>query len=199
MSQLNTGNLQVPPLSMADVTAIGEAWLAKVLPEQLVAPRPLVGLTLLRHVEQQGIPVLPVESSEMCGQEALTTLDHPVQIWMEEDFYDLLRDDGAMGRRSRVTLAHELGHALIHAPYVQRMYNTLHRSRNLASLEAHSDAEWQAFAFAGCVLMPVSVIRKYRSDLSQNGSVSADLLAETFNVSFAFAQNHLKRIRRLGL
>ncbi|WP_417788699.1 helix-turn-helix domain-containing protein [Terasakiella pusilla] len=74
-------------------------------------------------------------------------------IRIREDVYEKAWDgDG----RSRFTLAHELGHYLLHADI------GLARSENSHDHPIYRDSEWQADTFAGGLLLPSEVLNKCR-------------------------------------
>ncbi len=66
--------------------------------------------------------------------------------------------------RRRFTLAHEIGHHLLHVPYLT---NNVHvdkivLNRDAMSSQALDDKEMEANAFAAELLMPESELRRYR-------------------------------------
>lgn len=83
--------------------------------------------------------------------------------------------------KDRFTLAHELGHALMHKEVA------LSRSNRMP--KAYEDPEWQANEFAANVLCPMDEIKdKDMYDIS-----------EKYGVSLEVAQNQLDKIERLRI
>ncbi len=85
--------------------------------------------------------------------------------------------------RDRMTVAHELGHFLLHSHQTPKM------CRTVASKEipAYKSSEWQAKAFAAELLMPYRKIKIYDTPES---------LAKTFGVSMDAAEYQLSIIKR---
>jgi Zn-dependent peptidase ImmA (M78 family) len=77
-------------------------------------------------------------------------------------------EDDVQRRRLRATIAHEIGHCYLHVEDSRRARTTLKFLQNsLSSLEmyrqedlkAYENPEWQAWRFAGALLMPECCIR----------------------------------------
>ena len=92
-------------------------------------------------------------------------------IKIREDVYDRACEGHG---RDRFTLAHELGHYLLHDDVTVG----LARSGDGASVVTYCDPEWQANAFAGELLMP--------HDLIQNMSIGE--IAAQCKVSYSAAE-----------
>lgn len=92
----------------------------------------------------------------------------------------LLNRDIASGRRRRFTLAHEIGHYLLHADVVafEEVVATL--------MDFHSLREREANLFASRLLMPASLMPTYK-DADGPSVAQAELLQEEFDVSLAAA------------
>ena len=111
----------------------------------------------LLNVLENGLPQLVpeavfevVEPAEMRGMYAEALPDAMV-IRVREDVY--LRACNGVAR-DLFTLAHELGHLVLH------MDRRLHRLAMPMKLERYRDPEWQADAFAGELLMPVHLYKQ---------------------------------------
>ena len=85
--------------------------------------------------------------------------------------------------RDRFTVAHELGHALLHSEYIG-MARATERSTKV-----YCNSEWQANEFAGALLLPDSAIQ-------QIGVYSAEMLASQYGVSLECAEVRIKKARR---
>ncbi|MQA92112.1 MAG: ImmA/IrrE family metallo-endopeptidase [Gemmatimonas sp.] len=94
--------------------------------------------------------------------------------------------------RARSTLAHELGHAVLHATEVRtgrhRPHDLVLRRARRRDLKPYQDSEWQAYVFAGAILLPRPALRN---------CVLSDTYAigDQFEVSEALARSHVKRVR----
>lgn len=139
------------------------------------------------HIVENLLPQLDedftllVGSERRMGQQLGLTKFFPPQIWLREDVYEkALQQDG----RSRFTVAHEIGHFLLHSGEA--------RPRDLSVVneriaERFRSVEWQADCFAAAFLMPEHIVRQFSKKLE---------LAQCCNVSVQAAEN---RMRSLGL
>ncbi len=116
---------------------------------------------------------------EMGGNHALTDFNDKLII-IREDVYMGATDGKG---RDRATLAHELGHAILHGPErrARAMEHTVIRS--------FEDPEWQAKAFAGELLM-------FHEFVGQCSGPHA--AAEAFGVSLEAAEFQWKVFRKDG-
>jgi IrrE N-terminal-like domain len=74
-------------------------------------------------------------------------------VYIREDVYDAaVRHE----RRARFTVAHEIGHALLHV-------GTLNRVLPRQSIPTFRQPEWQANRFAAALLMPRHLVAQYES------------------------------------
>ncbi|WP_170582752.1 ImmA/IrrE family metallo-endopeptidase [Ruegeria arenilitoris] len=138
------------------------------------------------------------------GQEVVKDADLPADISgqikkLPDGRYELSSSAGEHYYRQRFSLAHELGHYILHNSLIGAGLddNTKYRSTsegnyyNTAIELAH---ERQANSFAASVLMPEKLVRKAIDEA--NGDVSLSDLYRKFQVS-ASAMNW--RLRNLGL
>jgi Zn-dependent peptidase ImmA (M78 family) len=95
---------------------------------------------------------------EMGDAEAYTEFSPP-QIVVRETVYKLAsRRDG----RSRMTLAHELGHLVMHAG-VQANPRMINGNRPAPTHKIYETAEWQARKFGSVFLMPAHIVHQFGS------------------------------------
>jgi hypothetical protein len=104
-------------------------------------------------------------------------------------------------RYYRSTLAHELGHAFIHTPVLRKRKENeefteakdqgpaLYRA---ATVPLYRNPEWQAWHFAGALLMPKEALliklKECRMDLNA--------VADFFQVNSSFVSSRLKKVQR---
>lgn len=126
-----------------------------------------------------GFDFLIGEEREM-GENHGLTRPRAKEIWIRSDVYE-----GAFeGRgRDRMTMAHELGHAILHAdlPMNRRM---------VKEVKAYEDPEWQAKAFAGELMIDMNFLNTF-------SSVYEACLA--FGVSQDAFQTQVRAAERTGL
>lgn len=171
--------VRVPPLRRIEIR------------EQAMKVRSAFGLSepiidLARFVEYElsgaGYVYDIVSGDEMGDDEAQAFPDSGV-IRIREDIYDaLIHQD----RRARFTIAHEIGHLVLHQGIPLRWVGAPQNnvSRTHAFFE---DSEWQADTFAAEFLMPVELIQKY--------CTKAVEIAEVFGVSLDAALIRLSALR----
>lgn len=110
---------------------------------------------------------------------------------------DLAQDPGNV-RFYRSTLAHEVGHALMHVRDYRtkkQMLKFIHEKEHLRAyreekIVTYRNPEWQAWRFAGAILMPEEVFRDavFRGD-------NVQILAKRFNVNPAFIRSRLRALK----
>lgn len=187
----------VPPRSTKSIARAAEQFLKRCAPDYLDSGRPLDVAHLVDYgLQERRIMVYPVSANDLPDSEAETRAGEGgwLEIWMREEFYDALFEINVNTNRARSTLAHEIGHAVMHDADVRTGRHRPHvlalRRTPRSQLKPFEDSEWQAHTFAGALLMPRPALGK--ADL---GNVPA--LADQFMVSEAFVHSHLKRIKRV--
>lgn len=182
--------------STSDIALAAEDFLRRHAPDHLDGGGALDLVRLADHeLQQAGVQVYPVHSDELPDAEAETRASDGrwIEILVREELYRALYEADANTNRARSTLAHEIGHAILHEPEVRAGRHlpaelALRRApRN--ELKPYQDSEWQAHTFAGAVLIPRPALRKVNA--KDEGA-----LAALFGVSEAFVRSHLRRIRR---
>lgn len=201
MSNFSTEEVfAMPGVSMAAIEQIGDQLLGVLYPEALEAPMQVDVLHVVENVlPKHGIHVTPVDPAELKDCEAATDpVGEPgdeIEILVAEPVWEGLLAGGRSANRARVTIMHEVGHAVLHVPVVRRRTASPFRDLLLkrvqrGAIKPYRDPEWQAFALAGCVLAP----RRTLEPLVLLGHpVSA--LADTFGVSEKMLNSHLRRLR----
>ena len=105
-----------------------------------------------------------------------------VNILVSEEVWEALEAKAPTSHFAKTTICHELGHALIHVPILRRrlqVNNVLARMQR-AKLRAFEDPEWQAWAFAGSILIPRTSLNLLEEEY---GTISTDLVSAVFEVS----------------
>lgn len=104
--------------------------------------------------------------------------------------------------RARFTLAHELGHCMLHAAQLHKL--NLNPGRVVlyrrVDLKPYNDPEWQANAFAGALLMPTAAMVHI---VTEGGRCPEAMVVEKttalLRVSRTAAEVRLRQLRALGL
>ena len=137
-------------------------------------------VVLLESVVPQHIPNFSFEvvTRETLGKDEARAYPDENIIQVREDIY-IAATDG--NRREQFTLAHELGHLVLHAGLgSSRSY-----ARSSSGHKPYEDSEWQADNFAAEFLMPFERCRKLKSKQE---------IFETFGVSTSAATKRFEKI-----
>ncbi|MXZ08282.1 MAG: ImmA/IrrE family metallo-endopeptidase [Gemmatimonadetes bacterium] len=148
------------------------------------------------------LPKLGIESDyqplENRGIQGYTDSENKVCVVSAE-----LADDPTAASYYRSTMAHEIGHAILHIPEFRRRRQKiiseqakkdgiLHRLPD-TEIPIYRNPEWQAHRFAGGLLMPEAAVKKaiamYRSH---------EILSIVFEVTPAFVRARLKGLKMLN-
>lgn len=171
---------QVPPLSTEKITARAD-FLRKTLAVE-TDRFPLI------EVVEYWFPALweafslqVREKSEMGSAHGLT-FPETAEIWLREDVYEGFLADQP---RDRFTVAHEVGHLLLH-----NGVGLARSMRKPSELKAYENSEWQANTFAGALLIPTATAQCLRNELE---------LADACNVSVDAARVRLASLRQRGM
>ena len=179
----------VPPASTRSIFFRATQFLQKVAPDHLRKPG-ILDLPKLIDYDlpiQCNIRVYPVKATDLDARhEAVTRrLDRDdTEILIRETAWNELFEGGTWAHRARATVGHELGHACLH--------ETVLALARQGDVRPYFNAEWQAWVFAGCILMPPQTLRLIKPLNPEN-------ISRTYGVSWKFAATHLKRIRKSGL
>lgn len=93
----------------------------------------------------------------------------------------------------RSTIGHETGHVDLHVSYlnmtfVQNDLKPMMRSRK--DIPAFQDPEWQAWEYAGAILMPKHLVQQYF-----NQGRNASYMADAFDVNPSFVLSRLRKLK----
>ncbi|MBI5139012.1 ImmA/IrrE family metallo-endopeptidase [Candidatus Nomurabacteria bacterium] len=126
-----------------------------------------------------------------------STIDNKVLILSD------LVDDPYSIKYARSTIAHETGHVILHLPFLRNLSKdkifSQKKEENYGlnlyskkSLRAYEDPEWQAWEFAGALLMPKPAI----TVLKASGSTLYSM-ANLFNVNKVFLDSRLRKLKMI--
>ena len=114
-------------------------------------------------------------------------------LLIEDDNANVVVNAGHHEHRQRFSIAHELGHFMLHASEDEHLFVDRYFFRNEASSVGESRKEIEANAYAAAVLMPSKLIEEELSD-EPDTELYIDKLAEKFTVS-----EHAMTIRLIKL
>jgi hypothetical protein len=165
---------KVPPRSAKVIEAIVLAWRDRLGVPNDWAPCMIRLLEIeLPKIPKLGQFALIARSDQEMGEAEAYTQFNPPHIVVRNSVYQLARKGNG---RDRMTLAHELGHLVMH-PGASKLRSE--SSRLASDLKPYESAEWQANKFASLFLMPSHIAREF---------VSPSQLAESCGVSHRAAQ-----------
>jgi Zn-dependent peptidase ImmA (M78 family) len=165
---------KVDPRSAKNIELLTLAWRDRLGVPNIWAPDMLRLLEIeLPKIPKLGQFALITRSElEMGDAEAYTEFNPPHIVVRNSVYQSARKADG----RSRMTLAHELGHLVMHPGAAKLRSEWAPTNTRLKPFES---AEWQANKFASLFLMPLHVIREF---------TSPSQLAESCQVSQQAAQ-----------
>lgn len=108
-------------------------------------------------------------------------------------------EDDVQRRRLRATLAHEIGHCFLHVEDSRRartMLRFLHdencslETYQQEEIKAYENPEWQAWRFAGSLLMPECCVRA-----AVNGRWTRKMMSWAFDVNPSFVEVRLRDLK----
>lgn len=192
MNRDDEDDFRVPPMGWDSIERVVDAFAQEVSPAHLDTPGKLdLAAIVDGGLESMGIEFYPARHAELTNAEAVTAPndDGGATILLRDELFRAVRDGGSSEVFARSTVAHELGHAVMHVRHIRASLRTgalgLKRTSR-SDLPHFESAEWQAWAFAGCLLIPRRTI----------GAMVGQPLREvaaTYGVSSAFLAKHLRR------
>lgn len=163
---------RVSPRSAKDIEALTLAWRHALGAPDDWAPNML----RLLEIELPKLPnlgqfaLISRSDAEMGDAEAYTQFNPP-HIVVRNSVYRSARKARKADGRSRMTLAHELGHLVMH-PGASKLRSDF--APTIQKIRPFESAEWQANKFASLFLMPLHVVKDFisASQISENCQVS---------------------------
>ena len=166
-------DVPVDPRSNSEIERLAEGWRQALDPGNEWAPEilPMIYRAAANYSDLEGLEVIFLPDADMGNDEARTEFDPP-RIYMRAS----LEPDARRNLpRARSTLAHELGHVVLH-PGVPK-FRKIAGNSSFRNLPAFRSAEAQAWVFARAFLMPSWHLEQVNSpkELSLRCRVSLDI------------------------
>lgn len=186
----------MPPLKTIEIEGAANEVLRQVAPSHLRAPGPLDVCHLVDYELQKfGIHVSPVDDSDLPGAHAMAlfrgNVGDDIDVIVSETEWDHLTAGGRRAHHARGSVAHEIGHAVLHVNVVRRRRALglgLPRQAKIRDVPSFRNAEWQAWCFGTCLLAP-------RRTILMAGTLDVGELARIYHVSEGLMALHLKRLK----
>lgn len=182
----------VKGLSTVQIENEATQFLKLLAPECLETPRPTPILEIFEN-KMETLDFKVVIGKNVRGLGGLTDVTNRF-IELPNATYKRLEKDDA---QARFTVAHEMGHAQLHAKELafgsfpfRNQVTFARRSR----IRAFEDPEWQANTFAAAILMPMKSLRV----LQDQGQLNANELMKVFRVSWPAANRRILKFRELS-
>ncbi len=150
MSGTQCRGVKVDPLSKVQISAVATKFRTSVL--KFSADENIDIVDLIENI----LPTKLGVNYDILEKEVLGPIEAAInpdkgELVIREDVYDALHDPNhPMHGRARFTLAHELGHLVLHEG------PALHRQTAMINHRIFEDSEWQADYFASEFLMPTA-------------------------------------------
>ncbi|MFW5489427.1 MAG: ImmA/IrrE family metallo-endopeptidase [Desulfovibrio sp.] len=195
---MNTTVPVVPPKSRPTIQREAACFLKKWIPEAIRSEEPIeidyiYDVILTEHYE---IKTGYIDLSSLgIGRGILGFTDAETrQSWITSSLADATDTVGR--RRFRATVGHEIGHCIMHVPYLEKFRSA--SSRNCgelcracrSDLPAYKDPEWQAWEYGDELLMPTVLLKK----LIKEGKNVQDL-AKNFDLNPGYIKTRLKKLK----
>ena len=173
---------QVPPLSTEKINRVAINCRKKLFGFNENEPVDLWDLVERFLPEKLGINYDIREVEIMQDIEAAVNPDKG-ELLIREDVYLALTDPTSYGHgRARFTLAHEIGHLILHEGV------TLNRQIKMKTHKVYEDSEWQADTFSAELLMPSHMCK----------GLSLQEIQDKFIVSYTAAKNKFNAVNKGG-
>ncbi len=191
--------IAVPGRSKVEIDRSAALFLSEFQPAAIKKPGPVDVESLFEIVMQEkyGIETGYTDLSHL-GPGVLGYTDAASKTsYVDKSLSDA--DDLPAKRLFRSTVAHEIKHCIKHVQ-ILNLFRSICKDkdddglyrREKSDIKPYEDPEWQAWVFAGALLMP----QRHILDLHRRGS-SIEEMAGIFDVNPAFVRSRLKRLGAL--
>ncbi|WP_173198057.1 ImmA/IrrE family metallo-endopeptidase [Geobacter sp. SVR] len=196
---MSNSHFSFSPMSGRQIDQLANSYLSYYQPEALRNPAPFDVHRFVDTKLEDLTGVVPVYSRDLPPEIYGLTDSSENRLEIQET----LAEDPFQEKFFRSTLAHEAGHCIIHVPQLRKI-NRGHVFRQAKEdgaeggvklyrkddIPLYCNPEWQAFRFAGALLIPEGPLRMM---LASNASTSE--IADTFNIHPAFLRSRMKALK----
>lgn len=182
----------MPPLSAADIEDYVEQYLAKYIPHHLIAPDRLTIQDIQKAIwDSHRYKIALVQEYPLESIEAQTNFPAN-RIEVTEKFMIDFENEYP---RNRYTLAHEVGHIILHSEIVMRLAPLAARRNTQRPIKTYENAEWQAEHAAGALLMPLVTLLPLLCSLYEDNYSGRKIINEVKDVYGVSCSAATARIR----
>jgi len=188
----------VPPRSNLEIALEAYQFLQRVASERYDNPGPLPVADLLEF-ELEDLFGYEFDVQELQPPlEATTDASTKELIVSHRTYKALVRQDDP---RARFTIMHEIGHIVLHAPYLRWISARGKKPQrfNRGTIPAYMDSEHQADVFAAAALMPQRAVAKVVEACRRRGFSKEETINEisrVFRVSYSAAGIRLRNFKK---
>ncbi|ANA41725.1 hypothetical protein A2G06_16400 (plasmid) [Geobacter anodireducens] len=193
---MSNPNFSFKPMSGKKIDQLATAYISFYQPEILKKPAPFDVHRFVDTKLEDLTGVVPVYSRELPPEIYGLTDSSENRLEIQE----ALAEDPFQEKFFRSTLAHESGHCIIHVPQLRKINRgqvfrqgkeeggvQLYRKDDIP---LYCNPEWQAFRFAGALLVPEGPLRMMLADGASNFEI-----ANTFNIHQPFLRSRMKALK----
>lgn len=195
---MSNPNFSFSPMSGKQIDQLATSYIAYYQPEILKKPAPFDVHRFVDTKLEDLTGVVPVYSRELPPEIYGLTDSSENRLEIQE----ALAEDPFQEKFFRSTLAHESGHCIIHVPQLRKLNRVqvfrqgkedgsdgvkLYRKDDIP---LYCNPEWQAFRFAGALLIPEEPLRMMLADGASNIEI-----ANTFKIYQPFLRSRMKALK----
>jgi len=195
---MSNPNFSFSPMSGKQIDQLAAYYIAYYQPEVLKRPAPFDVHRFVDTKLEDLTGVAPVYSRELPPEIYGLTDSSENRLEIQE----ALAEDPFQEKFFRSTLAHESGHCIIHVPQLRKInrVQVFRQGKEESSgrvqlyrkddIPLYCNPEWQAFRFAGALLVPEGPLRTMLADGASNSEI-----ASTFNIHLPFLRSRMKALK----
>ena len=184
----------MPPLSAAAIENYVERYLANYSPQHLIKPDRLTQEDMERAVwNSHRCQIVLVKEYPLESIEAQTNFPAN-RIEVTEKFTIELENGNP---RNRYTLAHEVGHVILHSDIVMQLAPLAARRNTQRPIKTYENAEWQAEHAAGALLLPIVTLLPLLCTLYEGNYSDREIVKEIkdiYGVSVRAAEARIRAV-----
>lgn len=184
----------MPPLSAAAIEDNVEQYLANYIPQHLIEPNRLTMQDIQKAIwNSHGYKIALVHGYPLESIEAQTNFPAN-KIEVTEKFMIACENEYP---RDRYTLAHEVGHVILHSNIVMQLAPLAARRNTQRPIKTYENAEWQAEHAAGALLMPLVTLLPFLCSLYEDHHSDREIVKEiqaVYGVSCSAATARIRAV-----
>ena len=184
----------MPPRSAAAIEDYVEQYLANYIPQHLIAPNRLTMQDIQKAIwNSHGYKIALVHGYPLESIEAQTNFPAN-KIEVTEKFMIDFENEYP---RNRYTLAHEVGHVILHSGIVMQLAPLAARRNTQRPIKTYENAEWQAEHAAGALLMPIVTLLPLLCTLYESNYSDREIIKEIkdiYGVSVRAAEARIRAV-----